>query len=85
MPSSLIDSYPSQVIGELEHSRSLPKLLCMNDDRILVIGGQFVDNQEATFGEIITPQGHNDSDPHSILSTLESFVGTDFLNMYSLV
>lgn len=37
----------------MDNSRSLPKVLLLDDGKILVFGGQFFDNPEIQFAEIL--------------------------------
>ena len=75
----------------MQYPRSLPKPLMLGNGRILIIGGQFVDNQEASFGEILNPLGDdglNEEDEDGILGEIESVcntIGEAYLSMFSLI
>ena len=76
----------------MECSRSLPKVLLLDDDQVMIFGGQFFDNPEIKFAELINHSQlplHEDIDGYYLPEQLEKMHhqvgGPDFLGMFTII
>ncbi|CAK82722.1 unnamed protein product (macronuclear) [Paramecium tetraurelia] len=76
-----------QIVGTLQHSRSLPKPILLDDKNVLIIGGYFFDNPEINFGEMFNldnPEDSNNEYANQIELAIIQMGANDSINLFSI-